>query len=753
MNEQTQASSMTVPEFRPQADDRMPLSDLFGILRRRRWFILFGILVLTALPATYGLLLEPKYTAMASVVIEPQQSHIINLQEVVPKPSPDVAAVGAQADIIRSRELLLQTITDLNLLQDPEFQEASSGVDQVAAMIRDAPSGLVSSLAQWLEGWSGRVVAATRDENTLPVPSDGVDPREAVISMFASQLEISQPGDSYVLRVSFTSVDPTKAARIVNRLIENYLVKELDEKIRATQNANSWLSGRLQTMQQEVLDAEHRVAEFESTNRLAIRTGGSLTDAQLADLTRKLNEVRAAKAEQEAKLQAANARGSDTILDVLTSPVISGLRIQDAALVRRDAELATDYGERHPMRVAAREESAKLKQRIDKEVDRIVQGIWSNISVLAAQERMLEQQLAEMTSQSGRDNQAAVRLGELEREATAKRTLYAALLGRYQETSSQDGILQPDARAVSQADVPSVPSTPSPLIFGAVGFTAATVFSCMLALLREQLDTKLRSGRQVERELRVKCLGLMPKAVGLPRGGAVCRQLHSKPRSAFTQAVRALYTQLAITGKLPPHVILVTSALPEEGKTSLATSLAVCAAQGGIRHTLLVDFDMWRPGVARDLRLTPHLGVAEVLDSGNKVSLLETAILNDPSLGIDILPAAQFGNDQTRLAAQSIGELIAKLRIRYEYIVIDSPPLLGMNDARIISRFADVTVFAIRWQHTRRDAAAAGLRVLQDASANVAGAVLTRVDLKKHARDGQGDGLEYYSKFQKYYAE
>ena len=290
--------------------------------------------------------------------------------------------------------------------------------------------------------------------------------------------------------------------------------------------------------------------------------------------------------------------------------------------------------------------------------------------MLASQESTLQQQVADLTSQSGRDNQAAVRLGELEREATAKRTLYAALLSCYQETSAQNGILQPDARLVSQADVPSVPSTPSPVIFGLVGFTAATVLSCMLALLREQLDTKLRSGRQIERELRVKCLGLMPNAPGLPRGAAVCRQLLRRPRSAFTQAVRALYTQVMSSGG-SPQVILVTSALPDEGKTSLATSLAVCAAQGGIRRTLLVDFDLWRPGVARDLNLTPQLGVAELLDADDHCPLLGAAILRNPTLYIDILPAAQFGSDQIHLEPRRISDLIADLRLRYECIVID----------------------------------------------------------------------------------
>ena len=370
-------------------DNRTPFNDLLGILRRRKWFIIAFVALLTAVPTIYGIRLQPKYTAMASIVIEPQQSRIINLQEVVPKSLPDVGVIGAQADIIRSRELIAQTIADLDLFQDPEFQKSPSAIDRGSELIRQTFPQVASWLDNGLRAWAGPVAAATGDEEAIPGPSGPIDPRETVIDIVASQLEISQPGDSYVLRVSFSSVDPEKSARIVNRLIARFLDKQLRDKIAATQNANSWLSDRLQTMQEEVLNAEHQAAEFRSNNRLAAGNDISLTDSQLADLTLKLNEVQAAKAEQEAKLQTARVRGSDAIGEVLASPVVSDLRMQDAALVRRDAELATDFGERHPMRVAAREESAKLKQRIDQEIARIVDGIRSKISVLASQESTL----------------------------------------------------------------------------------------------------------------------------------------------------------------------------------------------------------------------------------------------------------------------------------------------------------------------------------------------------------------------------
>ena len=247
------------------------------------------------------------------------------------------------------------------------------------------------------------------------------------------------------------------------------------------------------------------------------------------------------------------------------------------------------------------------------------------------------------------------------------------------------------------------------------------------------------------------CLGSVPSVSTLKRGQTLLHCLCSKPWAPYYHSVHALNAQLTIADP-PPKVILVTSALPKEGKTSLAAALAVCAAQSGIEKTILVDFDLWCPKVARHFGLKSVFGVAELIahDGEDQQQRLEQAVIIDQTSGIDILPAGRR-SDGAAMTPQRIYTLLDKLRQRYDRIIIDSPPLLGVSDGRILSTFADATIFAIRWGHTDLDAAAAGVKILRDMLANIFGAVLTRVDPKKQVRFGEGDPLQFLPSLQKYY--
>jgi succinoglycan biosynthesis transport protein ExoP len=198
----------------------------------------------------------------------------------------------------------------------------------------------------------------------------------------------------------------------------------------------------------------------------------------------------------------------------------------------------------------------------------------------------------------------------------------------------------------------------------------------------------------------------------------------------------------------PPKAVLVTSALPNEGKSATASSLAVSAARAG-HKVLLVDFDLRRPSVAREFGHRPHGGVVEVITGDQS---LGQAVISDEATGIDILPVRSSPADTTALlTAPRIRALLGELRRRYDYVVLDSPPLLAVTDARLLALHVDATVFVVRWERTKADAAAAGLKVLREAGARVAGAVLTQVHLKKHARFRYGDGVQYYKSYDEYY--
>jgi uncharacterized protein involved in exopolysaccharide biosynthesis/Mrp family chromosome partitioning ATPase len=767
----TGPAAMLGPLLRP--DDAMSISELLGILRRRRMAIFVTIAVLTVLPTVYGLLLEPAYTAVASVMIAPRDSRIMDVGNLSSETVPDAATLETQGDILQSRALIMATMEDLHLFSDPEFQADTDSDADSASLV--PPHALTEWLPESLQSWWKSVTAALgaavdQSAPEIPAVSEEQQEREAAARVFAQNLDVTQSGKAYVLQASFTSTSPVKAAEIVNRLTDLYVERQLQDKLAATQKANLWLTDRLRTQQQEVLESERSAAELRSKYQFVAGKGASLTETRLDQLNRALIETRNAEAEKQAKLALisrlkAKGNGLDTIAEAIASPLISELHKQQAELIHQQADLAMTYGDNHPLAQVNREEMTRLSVRITDEIDRIVRGLQNELTVLATQEGTLEHDFEAAKAQSARDNEAGVHLEELEREAAAKRTLYETLLNRYQETRAQEGILQPDAQVISPAEIPSDPSTPSPIIFAAVGFTASTVFGCMLALLKEQLDNKLRSSRDVERSLQLPCLGLVPNVSVLERNQTLHGRLSSKPHSAYVQSVRALYIQL-VAAVPPPKVILITSALPDEGKTSLAAGLAVCAAQAGGGKTLLIDLDLWRPRVAHDFRIAPESGVVDLLTTeGDRQQLLEQALIIDQATGIDILAAGKDhcrskGRNRRRTGAppgfltpQSIYELLGELRKRYDHIVIDSPPLLGVSDGRILSMYADATIFVVRWGHTSRDAAMAAVRTLRDVSAGILGAVVTRVDMKKHAQNGQGDGLQFYENFRKYYAD
>jgi capsular exopolysaccharide synthesis family protein len=275
-----------------------------------------------------------------------------------------------------------------------------------------------------------------------------------------------------------------------------------------------------------------------------------------------------------------------------------------------------------------------------------------------------------------------------------------------------------------------------------VGFTSSLVLGSILALVLEQLDNTLRTGRQVEELLGLRSLGLVPRVAG----ARVHAHMIRRPQSAYAEAVHALHTQVcrAAAHRPPPSVILLTSALPGEGKTSLAASLAVFAVQLG-RRTLLVDLDFRRPAVARQFGVTPEADVLAVLAGA---AALEDAVVRDPDSGVDLLAAGDdHGNPITLLTSKRLTTMLRDARERYQCVIIDTPPVLGLPDVKALAPAADAIVVVVQWDRTRRDAVAAALNQLADVAAEVSGVVLNQVDLKKHASYAYGDAAQYYLEY------
>lgn len=740
------------PEYYLPQDAGIDIKDLLAILRRRRWVILSTILVLTTLAVLVGLQITPKYTAKALVMIDPRQSKVVDVEQVLQGLGTDASTVETQIKVLKSRDLASRIMDRMGLLRDPEFNPALKREPGELAVAVEGP--LAAALALLPREW---LIATGLAEEPLNATADAKPAleREAAVDRFDKSLKVTQEGRSYVIGLSFTSEDPEKAAKIVNTVAEVYVQDQIDTKRAATSKASGFLGDRLQSLREEVQRAEAAVEAFRKKNQLLSTDGVSLKEKDLSDLSKALISARADLAEKQAKLKLVRelrARGGeelDTVGDVIDSQVIINLRQQEALLNKEESELKTLYGDKHPRMQTLLTEKQNLQNKVQREVDRIAKSLENEVKVLASGVATIEGEINDLKKQTTVDNEASVRLRELERQAQASRQLYESFLERFKETKEQQDIVEADSKVISVATAPDKPSTPGPMLFGAVGFTAATMLGTLLALLLERLDNGLRGAKQVEQLIGLPALGLVPRLERLKRNQKPHNYLLAKPLSAYAESLRAIYTSLQLSDvDHPPRMVLVTSSLPQEGKSTLSLSLACFAANSG-QKVLLMDVDLRHPSVHRDLGTKPEAGLIEYM-AGEKT--LDEVLAYDETSGIWYLPIKrQTANPTDLLGSQRMKQLLAELRERFDFVVLDSAPLLGVTDSKVVARLVDKVLYVVQWEKTSKDTVLNALAHMREAKASVAGVVLTQVDVKKHAHYGYGDVGQYYGKYQKYY--
>lgn len=723
--------------------------DILGLLRTlRKWMgVIVGItLALTAIVTVTVFQITPRFTAEALVLLDPQKTQVVDMETVMSGLGSDMATIESQVEILRSRTIARKVIEAENLIEDPEF---NSALRSPSALRYVDPVFWFSKLS---------------DE---PVPVDPASAYEArmnsIIGQVVSSTAITRKNLTYILSIQFTSIDRAKAARIANAIADTYVVDQLDAKFDATKQANEWLAKRLADLRMQVEASERAVELYRSENGLqgTARGGITINQQQLSELNAQLILAKTDLAEKQAKYSRARqilATGGsiESVVDVLQSATISNLRAKEAELARQRAELSSKYGERHPAIVNTEAQRRDVEKQIGAEVRRIVGSIQNEAAISSTRVASLESSLRELAGTSGSNDQATIRLNELEREAQANRTVYESFLNRYKETSQQQDIQTADARVISKAPIPGSASYPKRGLTIGLALIISLMIGLSIALLLEQLDSGIRTSTEVEQILGLTHLVSVPE---IPKEKAAdgrrlmpVEYVLAKPLSAFSESLRSLRSALTLSNvDNPPKVILFTSALPNEGKTTTAVSFARASAQAGLK-TILIDCDLRHPSVNKILGLgEAKQGLVEVLAS---MCTLENVIVVDPQSQLNHIPvAAGSSNPPDVLGSSQMRRLVARLRQEYDFVILDSAPILPVSDSRVLSAIVDKTVFVVRWNETPRDASINAIRSLQAAHADIAGAVLTAVDTAKQSRYGYGDGGYYYKQYNGYYAD
>jgi capsular exopolysaccharide synthesis family protein len=386
------------------------------------------------------------------------------------------------------------------------------------------------------------------------------------------------------------------------------------------------------------------------------------------------------------------------------------------------------------------------------EVQRIIQDLENEVAVAVAREKEINNSMTQLQGDATRVDLAGVELNDLNRDAQTNRELYETFLVRFREIVEQQGLQEADARVLSAAEAPSLPSHPKVAMLTLIAFAASTVLGVLLVFVIERWDSDygFRSADEIQSALGVRALALVPDLSRRETQGITAEDyILQKPNSAYAEALQRIRTSLFLTdGEHPPKTILITSSVPLEGKSTIAASLARQSARSGLK-VILIDADLRRPRLHEVIGLANQNGLSEVLTGRANP---EAAIKRDEKSGLDFLPAGVgvvSPPDLFRSSTMKI--LLEEMAAYYDLVIIDTPPVAAVSDSFTLSGIVDKSIYVIRWEQTPRNVALAGIRQMVEAGADIAGIVLSRVDVKKHARYGYADSGYYQGYYRKYY--
>jgi len=626
----------------------------------------------------------------------------------------------------------------------------SSGSDQVGAGIQ-APADVDST--EHRSGGSNEGTVQSAD----PLQERLVQEKLALtIQRVKKSLSVEADGRSYIITIGFAALTSERAALIANTFAKQYLSTQIHAKMALTESANDWAKKQLDSAGAQLREAEEAIEQFRAQHeeKIEVAAGNSVAvSRQLGQFLAQLNERLAAatQARIAAETRFAATQGlvkrNDVFVipEVLASPLLQRLREEETRLAARRASLEARLGPQFPEVQSANTELARVQASIKSKVSEVISNIEAEVAVTRAQEHELSSKVEAMRKSVGENSQQQLQLSVLERRAEARRAFYAAIEKRFVETSALLHGVYPDARIIARATPPPQPSWPNSPITLIAGLLLGGILGTAIAALLEFADKSFRTPLQLEEATARTCLGILPD-LGRAFHRGITGDLPSRNSRLFRESVRTICIALdAVTGVNSPkkgHVVLVTSALPQEGKTLSSIALAAALAASGSK-TLLVDADLRRPQV------TSYLPAA--LRSQDLASMLEDYDSYPSAIEIDKNFYAIRGGDadenaQRVFLSEQFRTFMETAKAEFDAIVIDSPPSMVVADAAILARFANVVVHVVRWGRTRRSTVLDSIDQMRRANKGpISVTVLNRVNLLryyKYHRDG-GWGFRY----------
>lgn len=701
----SRSGGLTVKEMLP--DPRA----LWSVLRRNMLLFLAVFIVVAGAVIGWTSRQTPSYSATSSLMVQPRTETVVDVKSVTPD-------MPATADVVDTRVRLIAS----------------------------------STLAQ-------RVAAAyvRRHPDRRPATEAGMT---GLATQLLGMISVARSGSTYLIDVTATSQEAAHASEVANLFAEEFVALDKEAKSSANANADVWLRQRTRQLAQEATAADAALQAYKIRNGLLSSNGRSGAENQISNLDTGIAGAEADLAEKQGRLAAARQQlrsgsGGADVGAALGSGTIGGLRAREAETSAKVAQLATLYGDQHPELRRVRSELSDIREQIQLEINRILSNLEAEVRVSSSRLSSLRASRGQSTAVLAGNNAAQVGLDELQRKADAAKGIYETFLNRSRETAAQQGLQQADTRVALLAQTPFEPDFPNwrlAIVFALAGGIALGLIAIALA---EYLAGGVRTKVDVEQRLRLRYAGTVPtlsSTLGTRRAAEPPHDyVVSHPFSAFAESFRQLRAFILLGGRggsPRAHVIAVASALPQEGKTTTAMCLARTSAMAGV-STVLVDCDLRRRGSSELLIGGRSNGLYDYLDGRSGI---EDAIVVDEPTGLAVLGSAEPQSSALDpLTPENVTRMIADLKRRYEVVIFDTAPLLGVADARAIASCVDSVLLATRWRKTSIRACEAAIDILLDAGAKIDGVALTQVDIRQYASAGHTDAYSYQKRFRGYY--
>lgn len=713
------------------SSDLVDFREMWRTVDRYKWNVVGIVFVMTLLGVLHAFSIEPLYRASITVLVENRPNRAVDVQEVYDPGYGGREYLGTQFQLLRSRELAGRVVDRLGLADDPNFMPTAA---------RPTLWGRFTDF-----DWAALLPFLPSETSVEAVEESPERKRNRAIDALQRAVTVEPIMMTQLMRVHVESPSPPLATSIANTLGELYVESGLESRLEATDHATRWLTARLSDLRAKLETSEKALQSYRERHQL-VNVGGArgLVEEELLDNARKLRDAQRKKTELASSYWKIKQAGNDDhqlqeISSLLLDPPVQRASENLSQAQQAVKQLEERYGEKHPQMASAQARLAAATRAYYEQLRLAANGVKAEYEIAAETERALVDVVQLTKDQIRKLDQRDYELKGLEREMQANRELYELFLKRFKETDTASTYDLLTARVVDHAVIPNRAYKPNKRKVVTLWALAGGLLGLILAALRHLLSETIRSPDQLEDATQVSVISVLPPVAGLGKKVSAPALCLDQPRAPFSEGIRSIRTSLHLSDvDKRMKCIMVTSALPKEGKSSIASSFA--AVMGQTERIVLVEADLRAPTLKQLFGIAKEApGIMEAL---TEQVPLEQALFRDAKSGIDVLPVANVPpNPAEVVASAAFNKLMDLLASRYDRVIFDTPPCLVASDTRLLSQRMNAVLFVIHGGTTGVRAVQAALKQLRGAQAPVLGHVLNRVD----ARRAYGHEGTYYA--------